>query len=145
VPPTIYVPPTNKKEPDADNRAFIRGLYHSVLDRDLDSDSSTLAYWENILNRVKKNPPALGLPSGTDTIPPRDAGRLEFIGTSLTRGRELLPYLPRPRAGAPSSGPLPGGLSIAKRSTAKGQMELIDFAEGQHQQRGAEETIGGVA
>ncbi len=29
---------------------------------------------------------------------------------------------------------------MATRSTAKGQMELIDFAEGQHQERGADDA-----
>jgi hypothetical protein len=65
-PKTVYAPPTSKSEPDADNRAFIRGLYHSVLDRDVEPDGSTLTYWENVLNLAKTNPQQLGLPDWAD-------------------------------------------------------------------------------
>ncbi len=65
-PPTIYAPPTSKTEPDADIHAFIRGLYHSVLNRDVEASNTTLAYWDTVFNLAKTTPQALGLPAGAD-------------------------------------------------------------------------------
>ncbi len=65
-PKVIYAPPTSKGEADADNKAFIRGLYHSILDRDAEADGRTVAYWDQLLNQVKMDPQAVGLPDGTD-------------------------------------------------------------------------------
>jgi hypothetical protein len=63
-PQPIYAPPTGKTEPDANNRAFIRGHYHSVLNRDEHGDG--LTYWEDIINLVRTAPQQLGLPAGAD-------------------------------------------------------------------------------
>ena len=43
-PQTIYAPPTSTTDPNADDEAFIRGLYHSVLNRD--AEPTGLAYWK---------------------------------------------------------------------------------------------------
>ncbi len=64
LPSTIYAPPTSKADADAADEAFIRGLYHSVLNRD--AEPTGLTYWENVLTQLEINPQALGLPSGTD-------------------------------------------------------------------------------
>jgi FG-GAP repeat/Putative Ig domain len=64
-PQTIYTPPTSKTDSSADLDSFIRGLYHSVLDRDVES-TSALTYWENVFNAVQTNPQQLGVTAGTD-------------------------------------------------------------------------------
>ena len=64
-PQTIYAPPTPASDPNADLDAFIRGLYHSVLDRDVESDTS-LKYWEIVFMTVQSNPQFLSVPPGTD-------------------------------------------------------------------------------
>jgi hypothetical protein len=63
-PLTIYAPPAAPGAAGAD-LAFIDGLYHSVLDRDVESGAA-LSYWENVLTFAKADPQALGLPDGTD-------------------------------------------------------------------------------
>jgi hypothetical protein len=70
-PLTIYEPPTSKSDPNADLEAYIRGLYHSVLDRDAEVGDTSLPYWENIFSLVQNganNPLNLSgeLPAGTD-------------------------------------------------------------------------------
>ena len=64
-PETIYAPPTPASDPNADLDAFIRGLYHSVLDRNVES-TSALTYWENVFTAVQSNPQLLGVAVGTD-------------------------------------------------------------------------------
>ncbi len=64
-PVTIYAPPTLASDPNAGLDAFVRGLYHSVLDRDVESASS-LTYWENVFTTVQTNPQLLGIAAGTD-------------------------------------------------------------------------------
>src|SRR5262249_23032449 len=62
-------PATSKTEADADTRAFVRGLYHSVLGRDAD-EGQPLQDWVNVLNTVKADPGAdplhLGRAAGID-------------------------------------------------------------------------------
>jgi hypothetical protein len=63
-PLTTYAPPT-PPAPDGADQAFIRGLYHSVLDRDAESDAA-VGYWENVITVVKTVPQQLGVAAGSD-------------------------------------------------------------------------------
>jgi hypothetical protein len=52
-PLTIYTPPTSKSDPTANIDAFITGLYHSILDRNPESGSTGLPYWEGVFSAVQ--------------------------------------------------------------------------------------------
>jgi len=69
-PLTVYAPPTSETDPNADLEAYIRGLYHSVLDRDAEVGATSLPFWENVFNIVQTgtqtDPLNLNVPAGTN-------------------------------------------------------------------------------
>jgi hypothetical protein len=52
-PLAIYTPPTSKSDSTANINAFVTGLYHSILDRNPESASTSLPFWEGVFNAVQ--------------------------------------------------------------------------------------------
>jgi hypothetical protein len=64
-PVAIFDPPTSKTDPNAAAVVYIRGQYHSILNRD--AEPAGLAFWVNVFTELQTDPQARGAPPGTDS------------------------------------------------------------------------------